>query len=142
MIYKDLPSVIGMSVDEAERVLQNAGFEVNVGSAVDSSEGKGIVVRQSPGAGRVAGGTSVTIHPSNGQGVTIPGGLVGAPYQEARNTLMSAGFGNVDIQCQEQEGGSGLVASVSPGEGTEANRNTRVALVYTDDRCRGGGQRP
>jgi membrane peptidoglycan carboxypeptidase len=138
-IYRDLPNVIGMSVDEATRTLHNAGFEVKVGPEVDSSEGKGVVARQSPGAGRVAGGTTVTINASNGQGVSIPGGLVGAPFQEARNTLMGAGFGNVDIQCQEAEGATGLVTSVSPGEGTVTNRNTRVTLVYTDERCRGGG---
>ena len=141
-IYRDLPNVIGMSVDDAKRTLQNAGFDVKVGPEVDSSEGQGIVARQSPGAGKVAGGTTVTINPSNGQGVSIPGGLIGAPVQDARNALMSAGFGNVDIQCQEQEDGTGLVVSVSPEEGTVTNRNSRVTLVYTDERCRGGGPGP
>ena len=68
----DLPNVVGKSIDEATRILNDAGFDVIVGAPVDSSEAEGIVAAQSPGAGQVAGGTTVTISPSNGQGIAIP----------------------------------------------------------------------
>ncbi len=53
----DLPNVVGKSVDEATSILQEAGFDVIVGAPVDSTEAAGIVAAQSPGAGKVAGGS-------------------------------------------------------------------------------------
>ncbi|MFV0320313.1 MAG: transglycosylase domain-containing protein [Microbacterium sp.] len=138
VVYADLPNVVGMTVSQATQTLSDAGFGVTVGPEVDSTEGKGIVAQQSPGAGKVAGGTTVTINPSNGNGVAIPDGLVGMSAGDARNALMSAGFGNVDLRCQEQEDGTGTVTAVSPGSGTVTNRNARVKVTYTDEDCPGG----
>src|SRR5690606_40579662 len=44
--YVSLPSVIGMSVDDAERTLENAGFSVTVGDAVDGTEAAGTIIEQ------------------------------------------------------------------------------------------------
>ena len=94
MILRDLPSVIGMSVDQATSTLNAAGFEVNVGEAVDSADAEGIVAAQNPGAGRVSGGTTVTINPSNGQGIAVPD-VGGKQLDKAISDLRGAGFGNV-----------------------------------------------
>ena len=64
----DLPSVIGLSVADATAKLEDAGFTVEVGGAVDSDQPEGLVAAQNPGAGKVAGGSTITLSPSNGQG--------------------------------------------------------------------------
>ncbi|MFI8593397.1 transglycosylase domain-containing protein [Microbacterium sp. NPDC078428] len=136
-VFIDLPSVVGQSVDQARATLQAAGFSVNVGDAVDASESAGTIVRQDPGAGRVSGATVVTIYPSNGEGASIPGGLVGQTQEAAASSLRSAGFGNVSAQCTENEDApeNGRVTGVSPGEGTSTNRNTAVTLSVERREC-------
>ena len=71
-VLTNLPSVIGMTIDQATKTLETAGFSVIVGDAVDGVEGAGTVIQQNPAAGRTAAGATVTIRPSNGQGVAVP----------------------------------------------------------------------
>ncbi len=63
----DLPNVIGKTVDDATRTLQNAGFTVTVGNPVDAPDTAGIIVQQDPPAGKVPGGTNVTITRATGR---------------------------------------------------------------------------
>jgi membrane peptidoglycan carboxypeptidase len=126
----DLPNVIGQSVDQARSTLEAAGFTVNVGDPIDSAQPEGTIASQNPGAGRVSGATTVTISPSNGQGTTVPSGLVGQNPDAAADAVRSAGFSNVQEQCTESEDApeQGTVTSVSPGEGSGVNRGTTVTL--------------
>ena len=62
-----VPSVEGLSSDDASARLQDAGFTPVIGSYVDSSYSSGTAVYTSPGAGSVVGtGSSVTIYVSDG----------------------------------------------------------------------------
>ena len=71
-ILKDLPDVVGKTIADATTTLEQAGFTVVVGAPVDSNLPTDQIAAQTPGAGRVAGGATVTISPSNGQGTTVP----------------------------------------------------------------------
>ena len=137
VILRDLPSVIGMSVDQATSTLNAAGFEVNVGEAVDSADAAGIVAAQNPGAGRVSGGTTVTINPSNGQGIAVPD-VAGKQLDKAISDLRGAGFGNVQPgTCTEDTtaGQQGKVTSTNPGAGTVVNRNSAITVNYSRTKC-------
>ncbi|MCT9002102.1 transglycosylase domain-containing protein [Microbacterium memoriense] len=135
-VLTTLPSVIGMSVDQATATLQAAGFSVNVGDAVDGAEAAGIVVQQDPGAGRVAGGTTVTIRPSNGEGITVPG-VSGKP-EDAQRALQSAGFATTTLQCTESESAtSPTVTGTDPATGTVVSRNTSITINYQAKNCNG-----
>lgn len=135
-VYTDLPNVVGQSIDEAQRTLQNAGFSVNVGEPVDSSRPEGVVAEQNPGAGRVAGGATVTIHPSNGQGVDVPN-ISGRSLSTAIADLRRAGFGDVAPgSCTVDEDADGNIATgTTPSAGTNANRNTSIRVDYRSDSC-------
>lgn len=135
-VYTTLPSVIGMSVDQATQTLQAAGFSVVVGDAVDGVESAGIVVQQEPGAGRVASGTTVTIRPSNGEGVTVPG-VSGTPEQ-AQRTLQSAGLSTTTLQCTESDSASSpTVTGTDPATGTVVSRSTSITINYQAKNCNG-----
>ncbi|MGZ0713023.1 transglycosylase domain-containing protein (plasmid) [Coraliomargarita sp. W4R53] len=137
-VYTTLPSVVGLSIDDATNRLQSAGFSVRVGSAVDSSETEGVIAEQSPGAGRVAGGAVVTISPSNGQGVTVPG--VGGTVSSAESALRAAGFGSITTSCSEDSGtGADSVTGTSPAAGEAVNRNTKITINYVSSDCDGDG---
>ncbi|BDV31370.1 transglycosylase domain-containing protein [Microbacterium terricola] len=140
-VLRDLPSVIGLSVDEARSRLQSLGFGVTVGDPVDAVEAEGTVVEQSPGAGKVAGGSNVTIRPSNGKGVAVPG-VAGLSVQDASNTLRAAGLDNlVPGRCTVDPSvdGPGTATGTSPGEGTVVGRNTKIAVNYAHKDCGKGG---
>ena len=129
----DLPNVIGMSIDEAKRRLGDAGFEVSVGEPVDSNAAEGTVAAQNPGAGRVAGGTTVTISPSNGNGAAVPGNVAGRTLSEAISYLQSVGFGDVQPgTCVEEKGvkGEGQATGTNPPAGTSVNRNATILVDY------------
>lgn len=135
-ILTTLPSVIGQSVDQATQTLQTAGFSVTVGDAVDGTEGAGTVIQQDPGAGRVAGGVNVTIRPSNGEGIAVPG-VSGTP-EEAQRALRSAGFGTTTLQCTASDAAtSPTVTGTDPATGTVVNRNASIAITYQSKNCNG-----
>ncbi|MCT9820994.1 transglycosylase domain-containing protein [Microbacterium sp. W1N] len=142
-VLVDLPSVIGQNVDQATRTLQGAGFGVTVGDPVDGVEAAGTIVAQSPGAGKVAGGTNVVISPSNGAGVAVPG-VSGNP-QEAAQQLQRAGFTSLTAECTASEGApeQGVVTGTNPAAGTITNRGAAIAIQFQAKDCSrvGGGGR-
>jgi beta-lactam-binding protein with PASTA domain len=101
----------------------------------------------------VAGGTNVTIRPSNGQGVTVPD-VSGQSLQDAVSSLRSAGFGSVqpgsceatgngDDDDDDNGGGNGngdgngttQVTGTSPGAGELVNRSDTISVNYRAESC-------
>ena len=133
----NLPNVLGQSVEQATGTLENAGFEVAVGEPVDSPEAAGIVAAQDPGAGQVAGGTTVTIRPSNAQGAAVPD-VAGRAVNDALTDLRAAGFGNVQpgtCTVDATATGQGRSTGTNPAAGTAVNRNAAITVNYTRDEC-------
>jgi membrane peptidoglycan carboxypeptidase len=66
-ILTTVPSVSGLSVDDARAALEEAGFAVAVGSEVNSTISEGLVAYSYPGSGsQVGAGNTITIYPSTG----------------------------------------------------------------------------
>lgn len=68
-----IPDVSGMSVREARKVLQDAGYEVAVGSRVPSNQPRGSVARTRP-SGNAPKGSTITLRLSTGRGGARAGG--------------------------------------------------------------------
>ncbi|HKP07300.1 MAG TPA: transglycosylase domain-containing protein [Microbacterium sp.] len=142
-VLTDLPNVVGKSVDEATKILTDAGFTVEVGGPVDSDQPAGVIGAQNPGPGKVAGGTTVTINPSNGEGITVPD-VAGQALDDAKKALRSAGFGNVgDGTCTADisVGAQTKAGATNPAAGAVVNRNTSITVDYTAAICGGAGAR-
>ncbi len=136
-VLVELPSVVGKGIDDARQTLVNAGFEVVVGDPVDSAEAEGIIAAQNPAAGRVAGGTTVTINPSNAQGTSVPD-VTGQPLDKAVSDLRGAGFGSVTpgtCTADASADGGPRVTSTSPSAGSAVNRNTAISVNYSARDC-------
>ncbi len=59
---EEVPDVVGEQQEDAERILRDANFEVDVVETTDTNAPEGEVIRQSPGGGETAEeGTTVTI---------------------------------------------------------------------------------
>ncbi|GAA3760550.1 transglycosylase domain-containing protein [Microbacterium kribbense] len=140
-VLVNLPSVVGMSQDDATRTLRGAGFQVTVGAPVDSDLAEGLIAAQSPGAGKTAGGTTVTISPSNGKGIPVPD-VSGQQPQPAVSALRAAGFSNVNAVCKQNDGGDGTVSGTDPSAGTVAGPSTAITVTYQSPDCGGGQDKP
>jgi membrane peptidoglycan carboxypeptidase len=139
----ELPNVVGMAVDQAKSKLEEAGFTVNVGDPVDSDQPAGVVGAQNPGPGKIAGGSTVTINPSNGQGISVPD-VSGRTLEDAKKALRSAGFGNVgDGTCTQDPAAGDKTRSTAtnPPAGSVVNRNASIVVDYASADCGGGGGR-
>jgi len=142
-VLTDLPNVVGQTVEQATKTLEDAGFTVGVGDPVDSNQPAGVVGAQNPGPGKVAGGTTVTINPSNGEGIAVPD-VSGRTLDDAKKALRGAGFGNVgDGTCtvDANAGAQSRSTATSPGAGSVVNRNTSITVDYVAANCGGGGGR-
>ncbi|MFD4959008.1 transglycosylase domain-containing protein [Microbacterium sp. NPDC058389] len=137
-----LPNVLGMTMDAAQAKLEEAGFTVEVGAEVDSNQPAGSVGAQNPAAGEVAGGTTVTISPSNGKGISIPD-VSGRSLDDAKRALRQAGFGNVsDGTCTatKDDSSQSRATGTNPAAGSVVNRNASISVDYTASDCGGGGR--
>ena len=138
-----IPSVVGLTKDEAVDLLTEAGFNVNIAQASSEDVDEGYVISQDPEGGEQAdGGSYVTITVSVGPDMTgkveMPR-LLGMTEQEARNTLNAFGLkaGNVRTIIDSDPDNRGLVISqdVEPGttieEGTAVNFDIAGQQTYS-----------
>ncbi len=139
VVYTDLPDVVGMSIDEATKTLEDLGFTVAVGDPVDSDRAPGTVGAQDPAAGKVGGGILVTLFPSNGQAASIPN-VAGMSPSQAVNELRARGYSNATLgQCTSDDdmspGSPGEATGTSPGAGEVVNKNAQVRVHYRAPSC-------
>jgi serine/threonine-protein kinase len=90
--YTRVPSVLGLSVEEAERRLEAAGLDVDIGSPMTSTEyADGKVARQSVAGGlRVRTGTDVVLRVSKGLPLIEVPPLAGKTRAQAARKLAQA----------------------------------------------------
>ncbi|GAT73910.1 Membrane carboxypeptidase [Microbacterium sp. HM58-2] len=120
-----VPDVVGKSIEEATSILEGAGFSVTVGAPVDSDRPANTVAAQDP-SGQAAGGATVTISPSNGQGTSVPD-VTGQSKADAQNALFGAGFTAIDFNgsCNPPDA---KVKSTNPAAGTATNKSTEIKV--------------
>jgi eukaryotic-like serine/threonine-protein kinase len=124
-----VPSVVGLSIQEAQAKLNAAGFNPNP-SYVDSTAPKDQVVSQSPAPGTPEPqGTSVKVKVSNGPPqVNVPD-VVGFTSQQAVSTLEAAGFKVVQQTVATDASQQNIVQSQNPPGNAQALQGSQVTIV-------------
>ena len=129
----EVPDVSGMTRDEAEELLTDAGFLVNIAQAYSEDVEEGGVISQDPAAGiYAAGGSYVTITVSQGPDLSgkakVPD-LLGMTEQEARNLLSDVGLhaGTVHVNKDADPDDRGYVIN----QGTESGQYVELG-AYID----------
>ncbi|HEY3578643.1 MAG TPA: Stk1 family PASTA domain-containing Ser/Thr kinase [Gaiellaceae bacterium] len=125
-----IPSVVGISLQDAISTLNKAGFNANPKYVNNSTAPANQVISQSPVPGTSATkGTSVTVQVSNGPPqVTVPD-VVGYTSQQAVQTLQAAGF---QVNQQYQNTGAdqdNIVQSQNPPGNSTATKGSQVTIV-------------
>jgi membrane peptidoglycan carboxypeptidase len=125
-VMTDIPNVVGQTIEAATATLEGAGFSVAVGAAVDSDLAANLVAAQDP-SGQAATGMTITLSPSNGQGATVPAGVIGQSRSDAQNTLFGAGFTSIafDNSCNPN---NARVTSTDPAAGTATSKSTTIRI--------------
>jgi membrane peptidoglycan carboxypeptidase len=133
----EVPEVIGYPADDAQDIVERAGFEVVTEEVASSSYPPGIVVAQDPPAGTPAPeGSIVTLSVSatggaGGSETAVPD-VLGQTEGSAEAELHGAGF-DVRLIYQRESGGgarrnSGLVWKQSPASGTSSSAGSTVTI--------------
>jgi serine/threonine-protein kinase len=124
-----VPSVVGLSIQDATAKLNAAGFNPNP-KFVDSTAPQGQVISQIPVPGSSEPeGTSVTVNVSNGPPmVTVPD-VVGYTSQQAVQALEAAGFQVNQQYTQTGAAGDNIVQRQNPAGNSQAPKNSTVTIV-------------
>ena len=129
-----VPSVKGLSEDEAKSELEAAGLKVGATEKKSSTTvPKGNVVSTDPTAGStVDKGSEVTLYISDGPGKTVVPNEVGKSLDEARADLKRNGF-QVAVNYTDVPEGQpdNQVLQQTPSEGETANRGSTVTLTVS-----------
>lgn len=133
---KEVPNVVGQTVDQARTTLEQAGWNVTVGEPVDSDQPTNVVAAQNP-SGSAPTGSTITISPSNGQATTVP--AVSGTLEQAAATLTSAGFTNIaGGSCTASEAvppNQRLATGTNPAAGSAASKSAQIQINYTTRTC-------
>ena len=125
-----VPSVIGLTYDDATAQLSAAGFSVTRRD-VDDDQAEGTVVGQDPSGGSlVSAGTTVTLSVSKGPQTSAVPSVESLDRDTAVTTIESAGF-KADVVEQPTDDPSldNIVLSQDPASGTQAVAGTTVTIT-------------
>jgi len=123
-----VPSVVGLTFEQATTTLRGQGFLVSRVD-VDSDKPLGIVVDQSP-SGSAPKGTTVQLSVSKGPKETAVPDVTSQDEDSARSTLEGAGFTvTVSRQTVTDPGLDGIVLNQSPTGGTKAKQGSTVRIT-------------
>jgi len=129
-----VPTVRGLTLSEAQRVLAGAGFQVNPVTE-ESDLPEGTVIRTDPEEGSlVRQDTVITVVVSAGIAqVVIPQSIIGGTADAARALLESAEYGlRVETRNQfDPAVPAGLVISTEPSPTTFVDRGSTIILIVS-----------
>jgi serine/threonine-protein kinase len=125
-----VPSVVGLSVGEAQAKLHAAGFNGNPTFVNNSTAPQGQVISQNPTPGTTATkGSTVNFNVSNGPPqVTVPD-VVGYTSQQAVSTLEAAGFQVTQQYSSTDASQDNIVQGQNPPGNSQASKGSTVTIT-------------
>ena len=128
----NVPNVVGKTLPQAEKALEDANLVVGEENAVASDEKKGSVLRQSETPGSlVAEGTAVDITYSGGPKTAIVPDVSNMNLQQATAALEDKGFQVIPQVDNESTEGKNQVTRSDPGPSTRLPVGSQVKVFYS-----------
>ena len=126
-----VPQVKGLSVPEATKLIQKAGFDVQLKQKFSKSVAKGDAAGTDPGAGaQVRRGTTVTLFVSKGANQVAVPSVVGLTRESARATIRDAGL-QPEIAERDDPAPAGQVLEQDPPAGTMVDKKSPVRITLS-----------
>ncbi|GAA4980791.1 Stk1 family PASTA domain-containing Ser/Thr kinase [Pseudonocardia tropica] len=126
-----VPSVEGLSPDEAEAKLREAGLQVGGRTDRDTSDSSqvGKVITSDPGPGQqVSGDTSVSLVVGRKQQTVAVPDVAGQSADAARATLQNAGFRSISTTEVDSSGSAGQAVGTNPSAGTRVTPDQTITI--------------
>jgi len=131
----DLPNVEGKTRDEAVRILEEAGFEVEEETEESPASYKNYVVRQNPRGGdneTAEVGSTVTITVGEGPAMVKVPDLAGSTPDQARTTLERAGLKlGSQKETTSNQVSKGQIVSQNPAAGSSVESGSSVDVTVS-----------
>jgi beta-lactam-binding protein with PASTA domain/tRNA A-37 threonylcarbamoyl transferase component Bud32 len=125
-----IPSVVGLSQNEAEKQLQDAGFKTKVAEEFSDTVKKGEVISTTPAVGTlVERGTTVTMTVSKGKEQVAVPDVDGETEDNARSAIEAAGLRVGKVTEEESDQDPGTVVAQSPAAGKKVAKGSAVTLT-------------
>ncbi|HVF76017.1 MAG TPA: Stk1 family PASTA domain-containing Ser/Thr kinase [Acidimicrobiales bacterium] len=126
-----VPSVIGKTADEAERMLTSSGLRVER-KLEHNQAALNTVFKQDPGGGeKIPKDSLVTITISQGEALVKVPSVVGDNVDDATDELRTAGFEVQTTSQPDRSAPAGRVLSQDPRGGAEAQKGSVVKLAVS-----------
>lgn len=128
-----LPSLLGMTFDEAEEKLAGMGLKLeNKGEVSSDDYEEDLIANQDPVAGTVVkAGDTVSVVISNGKGSIDVPRLVGKTESDAVNAINDLGFKPNKTYSYSDTVAVGEVISQSPTEGSKAKEGDTITITIS-----------
>lgn len=129
-----VPNVVGMTVVEAQKVLEDAGFKIKLKEAFDANVTPGTVMQQDPAAKtQKKSGAVITITICRGLELLNIPDVVGMNLNTAKQKLEESGYklGNV-TKVLDKDKVKGTVLKQSPKADSKLPKGTAVDLVVNE----------
>lgn len=128
-----VPSIVGLSVDQARETLNAHGLSLRVVREVNSDQPVNTVVRQIPDAGRtVKAGREIEVHVSIGREIVAVPDVLNVSEREAELRIAMSGLevGKIEYEYRP-EIAPNLVVAQNPPAGARVQRGSQVDLVLS-----------
>lgn len=132
----ELPNLVGSTESDARAQISELGLVPSVTYRETGDEPAGRVLKQEPGAGKVARGSTVTLTVAEAPSTVAVPDVVGRSEGAARNDITGQGLevGNVSTDTSAADPDkAGTVKSTNPRGGTQVTPGTVVDLVLWCD---------
>ncbi|MGG7464706.1 transglycosylase domain-containing protein [Plantibacter sp. YIM 135347] len=130
-----VPDVKGKSIEEAQKLIEDAGFGFENGGAVDSELPSGQATGSDP-SGSAPKGSIVKVTTSNAALAIVPDVSAATSFEDAKGQLSQAGFTTVGQACKADPGaGAAKITGVDPPAGTAARKDGKVTVSITKPAC-------
>lgn len=139
-----VPDLSDMTYKEAKKAADDAGFKIEKGKAVYSSEiSEGHVVEQNPAGGEEAKkGSTIKVNLSKGsKDGTVPN-LVGQNYKKVEKDLKKAGYKLGIVKSETSNKPEGTILSQDPAAGSNADKGTKINITISDGKGKDKGTVP
>ena len=127
-----VPAVNGMTRPDAERALQDAGFDVGEVSERPSNMAAGQVIESNPRAGtETTIPSTVSLVVSAGPTVVLIPSVIGQSVTQARLLIENAGLVVADVRSADGQiisDGNAIVTATTPASGAQVPAGSRVSI--------------
>jgi eukaryotic-like serine/threonine-protein kinase len=128
----EVPDVVGETVEDAQRILVNLKFEVEVTQENNDDQPEGTVFDQDPDNGsKVDEGSTVELKVSAGANAVPVPDVIGSQVDQARLLLTAQGFTVTEEEVVDEEAPVGEVVDQDPGADDEAPKGSEVRLFVS-----------